>query len=118
MHDLSIDESLVRDECRERRAGRPHPREPRGPVLAMTGEQLAPVAGERRDDAVAVVFDLVQPLVTTRHRGYQGRKLRHDPWRQRSPTRSGNAAGLDLVPAFLTEARDLAPRLPPPGRDR
>jgi hypothetical protein len=59
-------------------------REPVDPVVAITGKSLAVVAVDMKLDAVAVVFDFVNPLSPRRRFHLRGRKLGADKARHGS----------------------------------
>ena len=68
-------------------------REPVDPVMAVTGEGLPVVAVDVELDAVAVVFDFVNPLSPRRSFHLQGRKLGADKARHGSLRLLGRCSG-------------------------
>ena len=98
--DLPVDQRGRQVEIRQ---GRSDGREPVAPVQARAGEQLHRSAGHRRQAAIAVIFDLVQPPRPPGHRIDQRRQLRLDE--------AGQGAGLALaVPPGLGGRRGWRPR--------
>jgi hypothetical protein len=67
------------------------------PIQASSGEQSDLVAIDACVHAVAVVFDLVHPVVARRRFVYEARELRLDPCWRVSHLRS-RCCGLDLAP--------------------
>ena len=69
-HDLPIDDGLARD-----RKGAGNLGEALGPVETVAGEDLLSTAVQMNLDPVAVVFDLVNPLLALGRFGFQSGKL-------------------------------------------
>ena len=67
---FAVDDGLARDIERAGDRG-----EAFGPIETVTGESPPPPGVDMKLDAVAVVFDLMQP-VADGHLGFKGRKLR------------------------------------------
>src|SRR4051812_49925017 len=73
--------------------GASNDREPVDPVMAVAGEGLPVVAIDVQLDAVAVVFDFVNPLSPRRSFHLQGRKLGTDKARHGSLRLLGRCSG-------------------------
>jgi hypothetical protein len=78
--DLAVDQGRLRrqrgERCRDRRKAR-------RPVEPTPAEQRDVVADFSSDDAVAVIFDFVQPIRAGRYLGLKRRKFGLDEWRNR-----------------------------------
>ncbi len=76
-------------------------RELLGPVVRVPAEELGTMVLDSREDAIAVVFELVQPAVTLRGALHERRELGLDELGERGPARAGH---LDRVQARAVAA--------------
>src|SRR5690348_949230 len=92
MDDLAIEDCAIKAELAKRGDDA---RKFIAPILAVAAEKtrLAPV--DPRDHTIAVEFDLMEPILTRRHRVGERRKLRCERARQFGSARAGNGGRID-----------------------